>query len=68
MPDVRSALSVDSGAAGFECPAELGRELAAALESDLVISGLSGPDNESLLADLDRSLLRVGQRRWSHRC
>lgn len=62
VPDVRSSLSSEQiAAAGFDAVQQLNwaDTLAAALAADVVVSGLSGPTNESLLADLDA---RLGER------
>lgn len=59
VPDVRSALSPEQiDAAGFDAvtPMTWAEMLQAALVADVVVSGLSGPTNESLLADLDARL------------
>lgn len=63
VPDVRSALSADQiAAAGFDRVSALSwsATLDAALAADVVVSGLSGPTNESLLADLDERLRAPG--------
>jgi len=55
VPDIRSALSIDQiSAAGFTCVRSLPWEqmLQAATEADVVISALSGPQNETLSVDL----------------
>lgn len=61
VPDVRSALSAEQIiAAGFSGVRRLSWEetLEAVSSADVVVSALSGPTNEALLADLGRAALR----------